>query len=94
MTVAIPLENIPTDDLLHELEKRNREVLSRFSTESLASEFYGRPNCGQHFDPHYLAYMIENPENIPVCYLLLKAENLHEQQVLQDLHDTFKTMTV
>lgn len=93
-SVAIPLENITTSDLIQELLKRQCEVLSQYSTSALASGFFGRDDCAEHFDPHYLAYMVENKEHIPDCYLLLKADNLHDQQVLYDLHETFKMMTV
>lgn len=68
--------------------------LENIPTSDLAQEFLTRDDCDVHFDPAYLQHFIDNPEKIPIHYLLLKAENLHDQQVLYDLADTYKMMTV
>lgn len=78
----------------HKKAVNQEEALREISTADLSQEFFTRDDCDEHFDPHYLHHFIDNPEKIPVCYLVLKAENLHDQQVLADLKETFKMMTV
>jgi hypothetical protein len=87
--------NLTLSDSLSVLEDKNypHNPLIEIPTEELAQEFLTRDDCDQHFDPAYLNHFVEHPEKIPSHFLLLKAENLFEQEILTDLQETYNLMS-